>query len=197
MSNILVIHPKDKSTDFLKKIYAPILNKTVINGGITKIELKELIKSHDRVIMLGHGTANGLLAVGQFPKAGNYIIDWSMVDLLSLMKDTIYIWCHADQFVERYNLNGFYSGMFISEPSEALALGYYITNTKLIDDSNKSFASIVSNYINEPLNLLYQNVIQEYGIVAVNNPIAEFNLERLYLNRDIKKTNLICNTKFC
>ena len=146
--------------------------------------------------MLGHGSSYGLLAVGQFLKAVNYAIDYYIVDLLKLKKDNIFIWCHADQFVERYGLNGFFSGMFISEPSEALSLGYYISKPDLINDSNESFASIVSNHINEPLNNLYQNVIQEYGLLAKRNPIAHFNRERLYINSDIKKTNSICNTKF-
>ena len=57
----LVIHPEDKSTDFLSPIYAPITNKTVIKGGIYKSELQGLIESHDRIIMLGHGAPYGLL----------------------------------------------------------------------------------------------------------------------------------------
>lgn len=62
----LVIHPKDKSTDFLKPIYHG-RNWTVITGG-TKQEVRDAIDEHDHIIMLGHGTPQGLLAVGQFKK---------------------------------------------------------------------------------------------------------------------------------
>ena len=61
----LIIHPKDKSTDFLKVIYAGRDDCTVITGG-TFDEVREAIKSHDHIIMMGHGTPQGLLAVGQF-----------------------------------------------------------------------------------------------------------------------------------
>ena len=97
--SVLIIHPKDPSTNFLIPIYASISNKTVIHGGIGKNELRELIRSHDRIIILGHGTNLGLLSVGQFPDIGSYIIDSSFIELLSVKKDNIFIWCDADQFV--------------------------------------------------------------------------------------------------
>ena len=126
----LIIHPKDPSTDFLKPIYATISNKTVINSGISKDKLRNHVKKHDRIIMLGHGTPIGLLSVGQFPDNGSYVIDYSYSDLLSAKKGNIFIWCYADQFVKRNGLNGFFSGMFISEFGESFNLGYYITDRR-------------------------------------------------------------------
>jgi hypothetical protein len=179
----LIVHPKDQTTTFLHKIYEPISNKTVIRGGIGKNELRKLIENHDRVIMLGHGSPWGLLAVGQFPpKVGSYIIDYSYCDLLLAKKENIFIWCYANQFVERNRLEGFYTGMFLSELSEAFSWGYYISDSKLIEESNGLFAEIVAKNINKPLNILYPNVIQDYSSVSKTNPIAQFNLERLYLN---------------
>jgi hypothetical protein len=180
--NTLIIHPKDLTTDFLKPIYASISNKTVIRGGINKDKLRQLIKKHDRVIMLGHGTPIGLLSVGQFPNSGAYIIDYSYSDLLSEKSENIFIWCHADQFVKRNRLEGFYSGMFISEFGEAFSWGFYVSDSKLIEESNGLFASTVSKYINEPLNILYKKVILDYYALSKSNPIAMFNLERLYHN---------------
>ena len=66
----LIVHPKDDSTFFLDIVYKNIPNKTIITGGITKTELKELIKSHDRVMMMGHGSPGGLFSVGQFKVKG-------------------------------------------------------------------------------------------------------------------------------
>ena len=186
----LIIHPKDQSTNFLKPIYASISNKTVINGGISKSDLRKLIENHDRVLMLGHGTHMGLLSVGQFPDIGSYIIDYSYSDLLSDKKENIFIWCLADQFVQRHELNGFYSGMFISEVSEAFSLGYFVTNRNLIKESNECFASLVSRNIHLPLNVFYKNVIHEYGALAKTNLIAKFNLDRLFLT-EIKRDPII------
>jgi hypothetical protein len=145
--------------------------------------------------MLGHGSPWGLLSVGQFPpKVGSYIIDYSYCDLLSPKKENIFIWCHADKFVQRNGLHGFFSGMFISEVAEAFSWGYYISDSKLIEESNGLFADIVSRNIHQSLDVMYQNVILEYSELAKTNQIAKFNLERLYLNSNHKYngSNHIC-----
>lgn len=177
----LVIHPKDPSTDFLKPIYAPIKDKTVVTGGVSKSKLRELIKSHHRVIMLGHGTPFGLLSVGQFDDC-SYVIDESLIQLLSEKMDNIYIWCHASDFMMNNRLCGFGSGMFISEVEEAFCYDFGYATQNLIDESNNCFSSILSRYINHPINVLYENVIHEYGKLVETNPIAQFNLERLYFS---------------
>lgn len=179
----LVIHPKDITTNFLKPIYAPIKDKTVITGGVTKSELQELITTHDRVLMLGHGCPNGLFSIGQFPDSSAYIIDESTVRFLNKKVNNIFIWCHANLFTLKFGLTGFFSGMFISEMGEAMYLNVCCTDWHHINESNEQFASITSKYIDKPLDVLYENVIHEYGKLAESNPIAEFNLNRLFLNR--------------
>jgi len=178
----LIIHPQDPSTSFLSPIYESIQDKKVITGGVNKFQLRQLIKNHDRIIMLGHGTPYGLLAVGEFPIIGSYIIDYSYCDLLSVGNENIYIWCYANHFVKQHGLFGFSSDMFVSELGEATSLGLYDANINQINKSNESFASIVSRNIYQPLHVLYENVIQDYSILAKTNPIAKFNLERLYIN---------------
>ena len=177
----LIVHPEDPTTKFLTGIYATLTNKTVITGGITKVELWKYIDNHDRVIMLGHGTPMGLLSVNQFTDCGSYIIDYSMVESLKNKTNNVFIWCNADEFVDRHSLQGFYSGMFISEVSEAGYFNYWDIDQYCIDESNNGFSAAVSNHINERLNVLYKNVIDEYSVLAKRNPIALFNLSRLYL----------------
>jgi hypothetical protein len=177
----LIVHPEDPTTTFLSPIYANLKNKTVVKGGVSKSELRELIESHDRVLMLGHGSPWGLLNAGQFPEVDLFIIDDSMVSLLKNRTNSVFIWCNADQFVQRHGLSGFYSGMFISEISEADFYGFDDVDLNMIDQSNDRFASIVSKYLNEPMESLYQKLLIEYGFLARTNPIARFNLDRLYL----------------
>lgn len=55
----LIIHPSDPTTDFLKIIYE-YKDWTVINDNISNSLLKEQIKNHDRIIMMGHGCELGL-----------------------------------------------------------------------------------------------------------------------------------------
>ena len=69
----LIIHPEDPTTEFLSQIYARLTNKTVITGDISKSEVPKLIESHDRVLMLGHGSPYGLLSIDMFPDAGFHI----------------------------------------------------------------------------------------------------------------------------
>jgi hypothetical protein len=184
----LVIHPRDYTTRFLFQIYAPLQNKTVIDGGVTKSELRKLIHKHDRVIMMGHGTPYGLLAVDQFPDIGAHIVDDSMVGILKGKTENIFIWCNADIFVKCNYLCGLCSGMFLSAEEESILYGFKGIDRKLIEESNIGFASIMSKYINDPIDILYRNLMDEYGLLAKNNPIARFNLDRFRL--EINKT---CN----
>ena len=133
--------------------------------------------------MLGHGSHYGLLSRGQFPDAGLYIVEDFMVSLLKDKSNSIYIWCHADQFVQRNGLAGLCTGMFISELGEAHYLGFEDIDKNLIDQSNERFSWIISQYINQPIEILYQKLLNEYGLLARTNIIAGFNHERLFLTR--------------
>jgi hypothetical protein len=179
----LVIHPDDRSTDFLKPIYQGIKDKTVITGGVSRRDIRDLITSHDRVIMLGHGSPSGLFSVGQFP--GNWmVIDHTMVDLLKQKTDNIYIWCNADQFIKRYSLKGIYSGMFISEVGEG---EYCLAKTypqALVDSSNDSFAIALGEALvmEDSTGKIFENMITEYSEAIDDNAIADYNFKRLYIN---------------
>ncbi len=182
MISTLIIHPKDPSTSFLDIVYNPIENKTVVTGGITKREVNKLIEQHDRVMMMGHGAPVGLFSVGQFQNSNGLIIDSSTVYLLRQKEDSVFIWCNADRFVEKYNLKGYYSGMFISEVGEATYCGIPGTDQELIDESNFGFCNIIAKYINEDKNVIHENVQKEYGLIAENNPVALYNNLRLKKN---------------
>lgn len=178
----LIIHPKDRSTQFLDIVYKDIPNKTVISGGKSKDEVKKLIEEHDRVIMCGHGSPHGLFSVGRFKNDNGFIIDNSIVDVLSKKDNSIFIWCNADQFVNRYKLKGFYSGMFISEVGEAYYCGLPGTKQEVVDESNFGFCELLSECINEPKEVMYDTIMEKYGKIAEKNPVATYNHERLYLN---------------
>lgn len=162
----LVIHPKDITTDFLSEIY---LDKdwTVINMNVSKKVLKEQIKSHDRIVMLGHGTERGLIGFGKTMLDSNYVY---------LLRDKlcVCIWCNADVFVEKYGLKGFYTGMIISEYEEAVTYGVP-ANLFVIENSNRKLAAAVKNSIDlknmlEMVKLLYDG----------HSEVSKFNRNNLY-----------------
>ncbi len=176
-SNILVIHPADPTTDVLCQIYRDI-NAMVIRQKISKSKLKKLIKEADRIIMLGHGTESGLGSV-EYGHGYPYItpiVDSTLVYLLREKKDNIHIWCHADKFVEKYELSGFSTGMFISEMDEAEFYGIRATQEE-IEESNDRFAKVVRNYIHKDGETLKKILKEDY---VLDSDVARYNHERLY-----------------
>jgi hypothetical protein len=176
----LVIHPQDPTTTFLEGVYAG-LDATVVRSGDGSVQnICELIEGHDRVIALGHGTPDGLLAVGQF--AGQrYVIDEHQSRSLRGSVDNIYIWCNADQFVQRHNLlSVLYSGMFISEVGEALMMGLDDITPEDVSESNKFFASNINRNINKPD--IHQLIAGRTAWTCERelNDVIGYNTNRLY-----------------
>lgn len=174
----LVIHPKDATTDFLKPIYEN-LQCTVITGGCTKAEVYNKVAEHDRIIMLGHGSPLGLFAVGQFINEGrlDYIIDESFKELLQKKKNNVYIWCHANRFVQGHNLSGFYTGMFISETLEAVLYNIDAKENE-IHLSNNLFSALVGDVITKNAEGIYNHIKSNFCLA--DNQVLNFNYERIY-----------------
>jgi len=177
----LVIHPKDESTDFLNKVYRSIDNLTLVRDQATKNQISAMIRSHDQVMMMGHGTPNGLLSVGQFPGALGYIIDDTFAPLLAEKANSVFIWCNADQFVIKNGLGGFYTGMFISEVAEAYLMGFRDTTQREVDESNGSFVETVGTFADRGPRLMHAAARHKYGRLASHNRVAKHNYERLYV----------------
>lgn len=164
----LVIHPHDHSTKFLEDIYVGLdctVHRTMKNP-------LHLIKQHDRIICLGHGTENGLL---QIPYNGSFVVDSRHVQLLR-ERECIFIWCHANLFMKKYDLKGFATGMFISEMDEALQFCVPFERGD-IDESNTKFARIIATNINLSANDLNVKVKAEYG--QLTSYVSRFNLSEL------------------
>ena len=168
----LVIHPDDRTTDFLKQIYEGH-DWTVITEHKPRLNKKEFLKQvneHDRIIMMGHGYPNGLFY--------SYI-DPTIVHLLR-EKECICIWCNADQFVNKYGLTGFHTGMFISEVSEANWFKIE-TDQAEIDFSNELFTNLVADNINNPE--IHSVLKESYN---GESEVIQFNNDRLYYSGTVQ-----------
>jgi hypothetical protein len=179
----LIIHPKDLSTVFLTGIYdlIPKEDKTVVSGGVSSDELAEMIKSHDRVMMMGHGSPSGLFKIGNFPRISDaYLINKKHVELLNKKEENVFIWCNADMFVSFYELKGLWTGMFISEVSEASFCGLHRITQDIIDESNYGFSNILRECVAEGKEVSYKVLKERYGELAETNPVALYNNIRLY-----------------
>lgn len=175
----LVIHPADESTWFLDVTYKDIPNATIVTGGISKREVLELIKTHDRIMMMGHGSPGGLFSVGQFTGEYGFIIDAEAVPLLRQKKDCVFIWCFASDFVKKHGLSGFASGMFISEVGEAMFCQVK-ANQQMVDESNFLFVEEVARHVHKDAVYLH-NMVKHgpYKAMAATNPVAKYNHSRL------------------
>lgn len=163
----LVIHPTDYSTRFLTEIYKDHKDWTVITENVSRKVLKNQIKDHDRIVMLGHGTESGLIGHDR------YVINSSLVYLLR-DKVCFTVWCNADMFMKKYGIKGFYTGMIISEDIEANMCCVNATLDE-IEASNWLFAEALQKAINAPdiLDVAKSIYIGESHLV-------EFNKNNMY-----------------
>ena len=176
----LVIHPEDRSTDFLRPIYTNIKRKTVLTKNVSRSKLLSAIRSHDTIIMLGHGSSSGLFNVSGIGK-GMLVVGESLVEELR-GKQLIAIWCNADQFIERHQLTALYSGMFISEVSEARYCNVQ-GDQAMVDESNNTFAALLGNMLGEvPTNLktVHSLVGESYEELGEVNAVAKYNSDRFF-----------------
>jgi len=179
----LIIHPQDASTTFLNDIYVNIPNKTVVQGGVSKLDIKKMIARYDRIMMMGHGSPRGLFSISQFKNTYRFIIDDEMISLLSKNSDNIFIWCYASQFLQNKNLRGFATGMFISEVSEAFFHDIKVADQEMVDESNICFVNDISVCIDKTAAEIHQHLMtSDYQKLAKSNPVAKYNFERFYYN---------------
>jgi hypothetical protein len=181
----LVIHPDDRTTDFLKTIYEGKDYTVITDRNIPIVYVLKQMKLHDRMIMMGHGGPTGLIG---------YFYLFRTPEFIGLLRKMlcICIWCNADQYVERFGITGFYTGMFISEVSEAAYLGIKTTQ-KEIDYSNILFVNHFRNVIDSPT--IYSDIKRLY--MDENSDIVKFNNERLfYTEKPVNKKSRHDLSKF-
>lgn len=137
---MLVIHPKDKTTVVLTALYEGT-GARVFDQSCNKREIERLLHHcprQERIMLLGHGSDSGL-----FSRADDSLPDFDRVivghphafHLRHHNGNIIAVWCHADMYARKEGLHGLFSGMLISEKSEAEEYGI-ITLQHIIEESN-------------------------------------------------------------
>lgn len=175
----LVIHPADRSTWFLDRVYKDLPNTTVVTGGKTRGEVLDLIDEHDRVMIMGHGSPQGLFAI-DFPARSGYIVDSMAAPLLRTKKECIFIWCYASDFTKKHNIPGFATGMFISEVGEATACDVYTADQEEVDKSNFLFVDELRKVTHQGSAEVYKHISATYGKLVPTSPVAAFNHDRFH-----------------
>jgi hypothetical protein len=176
--NTLIVHPFDRTTDFLEDIYST-LDATVIRGDVSQAFLIRQLEAAERIYMLGHGCPQGLLG---FMKL---IIDDRHVPYLE-GKELVSIWCNADGFYSKHKeLEGLYTGMIISEPMEARVFNVNASQAQ-INTSNFKLSAAVREALEVFDPKFAAEQVREFytaegKFVQTNgNPVIEYNKHNIY-----------------
>lgn len=179
---MIVIHPKDRTTQMLELLYVGIPYQKV-DSTLSKNQLRSLLyaaPSSEAIMLLGHGGEEGLYTreddtKDEFTK----LIDHSFSHILKKHNGKIFaVFCHAKSFAEKEHLHGLFSGMIISEMSEAKLYGIPTTEEELSKENIK---------LAKNLRFLLDNKVPWYEIPKrmlslddSHTPLTEFNYHSFF-----------------
>ena len=180
---MLVIHPTDSTTTFLSALYKGTAVK-VVDQSVSKREIEHLLHHsprHERIMLLGHGSDNGLFSRTDdtIPEFDRIIVGHPHAyHLRKHDSNLIGIWCHADKFARKEGLHGLFSGMIISDKYEAEEYGI-ITLQHHIEEANEVMFARLRKLLDDGVPL---HEIPE-RMKAVNDKpswLTNFNYENFY-----------------
>lgn len=169
----------DNDTAVLRNIWNKIPDIQVIEvgKGVKRSDIDEALKKEeDLLILAGHGYPAGLFGAGDFDD--NCIIDSKNSSLIKAKK-VIGIWCHASSFAKSMGLKGFFSGMFISNKTEA---SFYLGGSEYENEEiwkyETDFCLELQKLImgKTPMKKWPQAIIKKSDMT---NPIIKYNMSRL------------------
>lgn len=175
---MLVIHPQDRSTEFLRTLYKDIEGVTILRGEQSRKELSSILYHRppgELFLLLGHGSGDGL-----FRKEGNdyrCYVGRSMAYCLK-RHPLVGIWCHANRFAEGAHLHGFFSGMIISEMKEAQEYGVRTTEEELERENTRLAESLRQLlYVHNSFEEMREQITAMQGSVT---ELTQFNYHSFY-----------------
>ena len=117
---MLVIHPSDQTTDFLRPLYEGREDVRLLTGKESRKELGSILfhlRPGERVMLLGHGTGAGLFRLDE---DGEYRLYVGHSMAYTLRKHPVIgIWCHADLFARKQLPHGLSTATLVSETPAA------------------------------------------------------------------------------
>ena len=180
---MLVIHPKDKTTAMLSALYDGLEAQVIDDYRSTK-EMGRLlhhVSTQERIMLLGHGSDKGLFfrkddSKDEFDKI---IVGHSHAyHLRKHGGNIVAVWCNADLFARAEGLHGLFSGMIVSELSEAQLYKIETTQEEL-DSENVKLARRLRTLLDEriPLSEIPKRLL---AMDNVHSPLTTFNYKNFY-----------------
>lgn len=180
---MIVIHPKDKTTAMLSTLYDGLEAQVVADYRSTK-EIGHLlhhVSTQERIMLLGHGSDKWLFFRADDCKDEFDKIIVGHSHAYSLRKhgcNIVAVWCNADRFACAEGLHGLFTGMIVSELSEALL--YHIETTKEeLNQENVKLARRLRTLLDEriPLSEIPERMSAMDG---VHSPLTTFNYKNFH-----------------
>ena len=178
--NILIVHPFDESTNVLERVYNGCAYDVLHRRNLTRVEVESAIESgsYDRVVLLGHGTPEGLCNMW----TGSYVFDRGSYKNKVAPRgiETIATWCNANEFFLKFDepKDTFSTGMFISEQREARRYFVEEIEDEVIEKQFRLFADVLRVAVTLPIDQVRTYIDENYvGL----DPITRFNRENMVM----------------
>lgn len=180
---MLVIHPKDSTTTVLSLLYEG-MEVRKLNQSFNSTEIKRALNHTsklERIMLLGHGMDKGLLTRDNDEQDVFHRLIVHHPHAYYLRKhggNIVAVWCNADMFARKEGLHGLYTGMIISELSEALIYNVNTTQEELDRETPKLVMRLRSLLDEEvPLHEIPSRML---AMDDVHSPLTEFNYKHFY-----------------
>lgn len=180
---MLVIHPKDKTTAMLRLLYDGI-EARVLDQRCSNREVCDALNHtsrHERIMLLGHGSDCGLFSREDDDTEyfDRLIVNHSHAYYLRKhIGNIIGVWCNADAFARKEGLHGLFTGMIISELSEAQLYDVPTTEAEL-NRENVKFAKRLRSLLDEgcPLSSIPARML---ALDDAQSPLTQFNYKNIF-----------------
>lgn len=180
---MIVIHPKDKTTSMLSILYKG-LEHTFIDQSYSKKEICHILNHvpcHERILLLGHGSDMGLFSrKDDSSDAFDRLIVYHP-HTYYLRKhgcNIVGMWCNANLFAEKEKLHGLFTGMIVTEMSEALLYDIN-TSQEELDRENIKLAERLRLLLDEnvPLSDIPSRIL---ALDDIHSPLTDFNYRNFH-----------------
>lgn len=180
---MLVIHPKDHTIAYLSALYKGVDNAVIISGNISRADLNHKLHhtpKSERILLLGHGSDKGLFWRNDDMERFDGIVlgHPHTYHLRNHGSNIIAVFCNADKFAQEEHLHGLFTGMIISELSEAEEFGIQ-TSEEEIECENRKFVERLRSLLEGNVSLcdIPQRMLE---MDDSHTPLTEFNYHRIY-----------------
>lgn len=178
--NTLIIHPYDESTAELEKVYANKSVDVLHRRNVSREDVENALHdgNYDRVILLGHGTPEGLVNMW----TGEHVFDPEMYrsSVIPRKMEVVAIWCNANLFFLKWDepSSVFSTGMFISEVREARDYSLYEADEEVIRKQFELFSEVLSTAAYLPIAEIRDYIDLNY---TGQDEVTRFNREQMLL----------------